>query len=169
MRNFETLTSYSVVPFQKNYDYGKVRHCRQLEEGDFRGKPAKFVYMILFGIMMISMIAPFVQSHNFLGSALTFMMTYVWGRRNEDVRMTMLGILTFTAPYLPWVMLSFSFLVGNSITMSVLGILVGHTYYFLEYVYPVVAGVRGWKVKKLMEPPRVLHWICGTLGHEHQD
>ena len=125
--------------------------------------------MILFGIMMISMMAPFVQSHNFLGSALTFMMTYVWGRRNEDVRMTMLGVLTFTAPYLPWVMLSFSFLVGNSITMSVLGILVGHTYYFLEYVYPVVAGVRGWNVKNLMEPPRLLHWVCGTLRHEHQD
>ena len=118
---------------------------------------------------MISMVAPFVQSHNFLGSALTFMMTYVWGRRNEDVRMTMLGILTFTAPYLPWVMLSFSFLVGNSITMSIIGIIVGHTYYFLEYVFPVVASVRGWKVKNLMEPPRVLHWICGTLGHEHQD
>jgi Derlin-2/3 len=38
-----------------------------------------------------------------LGSSLSFMMIYVWGRRNERVRMNFLGIIPFTAPYLPWV------------------------------------------------------------------
>jgi Derlin-2/3 len=38
----------------------------------------------------------------FLGFALTFMIVYVWGRRNKHVRMQFL-FLTFTAPYLPWV------------------------------------------------------------------
>lgn len=123
---------------------------------------------------MIIIIAPFARVHTFLGSALTFMMTYVWGRRNEDVKMSMFGILTFTAPYLPWVMLVFTFMVGNPITMDIIGILVGHTYYFLEYVYPTVAEIRGWGCKRIMEPPKVLHWLCGTLPpqphvHLHQD
>lgn len=141
--------------------YFLVRHCRQLEEGDFRGKPSQFVLMILFGISLIVLIAPFLQTHNFLGSALTFMMTYVWGRRNEDVRMSMFGVITFTAPYLPWVMLAFGFLVGNAVDMSLVGIAVGHAYYFLEYIYPVVAKVRGWKRRKIFVAPRFLRYICG--------
>lgn len=155
--------------------YFLVRYCRLLEEGDFRGRTANFLLMITFGITMIIIIAPFARVHTFLGSALTFMMTYVWGRRNEDVKMSMFGVLTFTAPYLPWVMLIFTFMVGNPITMDMIGILVGHTYYFLEYVYPVVADIRGWSCKRIMEPPKLLHWLCGTLPpqqpleHLHQD
>jgi len=166
--------------------YFLVRHCRQLEEGDFRGKPSQFILMILFGITSICLLTPFLKSHNFLGSALTFMMTYVWGRRNEDVRMSMFGLISFTAPYLPWVMLGFGFLVGNPIDMSIVGILVGHAYYFLEYVYPVIAEIRGFKRKRLLVPPRFFRYLCGEEleelrmvdgvivrggggGHEHQD
>ena len=150
--------------------YFLIRHCRQLEEGDFRGKPSSFVLMIVFGVTCICALAPFIlNSHPFLGSALTFMMTYVWGRRNEDVRMSMFGILTFTAPYLPWVMVLFNFIVGNSIRMSMNGILVGHTYYVLQYVYPVLAEVRGWRVKRVMESPRWLKYICGERVDDNNE
>eukprot|EP00966_Prymnesium_polylepis_P284156 6564454-Prymnesium_polylepis.2 len=30
-------------------------------------------------------------------------MVYVWGRRNEYVRMRFLGLFQFRAPFLPWV------------------------------------------------------------------
>lgn len=90
------------------------------------------------------------------------MMTYVWGRRNEDVKMAFLGFIHFNAPYLPWVLLTFSALLGHSITMDLIGIGVGHTYYFFEYVYPVMAEIRGWTLRRIMEPPAVLHWLCGT-------
>ena len=33
---------------------------------------------------------------------------YVWGRRHQYVNLSFLGIFTFTAPYLPWVLLAFS-------------------------------------------------------------
>lgn len=59
-------------------------------------------------------------------------MVYVWGRRNEHVRMSFLGLFPFTAPYLPWVLFSFSILLGNSATTDLIGIIVGHMYYFLE-------------------------------------
>ena len=126
--------------------------------------------MLLFGILMIAMIAPFASAL-FLGSSLSFMMTYIWGRRNEDIKMSFLGVFSFTAPYLPWVMLAFSLLLGNPIAMDVMGILVGHTYYFLEYIYPVIAEFRGWRIKRIMEPPRLLHWLCGTYEpvQLHQD
>jgi len=141
--------------------YFLVRYCRLLEEGDFRGRTANFAMMILFGIVLMTMVAPFVSVH-FLGSSLTFMMVYVWGRRNEDVRMSFLGVLSFTAPYLPWVMLVFSVLLGNPVTIDAVGILVGHIYYFCEYVYPVIANIRDWKIKKILEPPRILLWLCNN-------
>lgn len=153
--------------------YFLVRYSRLLEEGDFRGRTANYIWMLLFGIINISLVASYSNVH-FLGSALTFTMAYVWGRRNEDVKMSFLGFLHFNAPYLPWVMLTFSVLIGNSITMDLIGILVGHAYYFLEFVYPVLADIRGFRVKRIMEPPAILHWLCGAYEndvhlHLHQD
>jgi len=150
--------------------YFLVRYCRSLEEGDFRGRTANFILMLVFGVAFVTLIASFT-SIQFLGSALTFMMVYVWGRRNEHVKMSFLGFLTFHAPYLPWVMLSFSVLLGNSIATDLIGILVGHCYFFLEYVYPLLAEVRGWRLRRIMEPPAILHWLCGSYQHipEHQE
>eukprot|EP00594_Rhizosolenia_setigera_P021115 CAMPEP_0178980688 /NCGR_PEP_ID=MMETSP0789-20121207/26641_1 /TAXON_ID=3005 /ORGANISM="Rhizosolenia setigera, Strain CCMP 1694" /LENGTH=243 /DNA_ID=CAMNT_0020671141 /DNA_START=79 /DNA_END=810 /DNA_ORIENTATION=- len=141
--------------------YFLVRYCRLLEEGEFRGKTADFVMFLFFGISVMTFMAPFASVH-FLGSSLTFMMIYVWGRRNSDLRMGFLGVLNFTAPYLPWVMLGFSLVLGNPVMMDIIGVIVGHLYYFLAYIYPVVADIRGWRVKKILEPPMILHWICGT-------
>ena len=126
----------------------------------------------MFGVFNISIVASYHNVH-FLGSALTFMMAYVWGRRNEDVKMSFLGFLQFNAPYLPWVMLTFSVLLGNAVVMDLIGICVGHAYYFLEFVYPVLAEIRGWPVQRVLEPPTVLHMLCGTYQppavHLHQD
>ena len=59
------------------------------------------------------------------------MMVYVWGRLNPHQRMSFLGLFPFTAPYLPWVLLIFSVLLGNPVTVDLIGIAVGHAYYFL--------------------------------------
>jgi Derlin-2/3 len=145
--------------------YFLVRYSRMLEEGDFRGRTANFLYMLLFGIINMTFFASWAEL-NFLGSALTFMMVYIWGRRNEDVKMSFLGFFTFNAPYIPWVMLTFSVLLGNPVATDLIGIAVGHMYYFLEYVYPVLAETRGWPIKHLLEPPALLHWLCGSYQHE---
>ena len=97
----------------------------------------------------------------FLGHPLTFMMVYLWSRDpdNAHVQMSFLGVLQFTAPYLPWVLLSFSLLIGNPIEMDVLGMLAGHIYYFLDYIYPQVAYIRGWSMKKVIHTPPFLHYL----------
>eukprot|EP00475_Leptophrys_vorax_P030823 TRINITY_DN4646_c0_g1_i2.p1 TRINITY_DN4646_c0_g1~~TRINITY_DN4646_c0_g1_i2.p1 ORF type:complete len:185 (+),score=5.70 TRINITY_DN4646_c0_g1_i2:194-748(+) len=78
------------------------RYCKLLEETSFRGRTADFFFMLLFGGILLTLVAPFVNIQ-FLGSSLTFMMVYVWGRRNPNVQMSFLGLFNFTAPYLPWV------------------------------------------------------------------
>jgi Derlin-2/3 len=74
------------------------------------------------------------------------MLVYVWARRNPHVRMNFFNLLTFNAPYLPWVLLGFSLLLGNSVSVDLLGMAVGHVYYFLEDVFPNQPG--GWKLLK---------------------
>lgn len=144
--------------------YFLVRYCRLLEEGSFRNRTADFVAFILFGVSLMILAAPFVSVH-FLGSSLTFMMVYLWGRRNEHVRMSFLGLFPFTAPYLPWVLLTFSVVLGNSATVDLIGIVVGHLYYFLEDVYPVIADIRGWRIRRVLVTPVLLYVsiLCPTF------
>lgn len=67
------------------------------------------------------------------------MLVYIWSRRSPQVRVNFFG-LTFQAPFLPWVLMGFSLLLGNSILVDLLGIAVGHIYYFLEDVFPNQPG-----------------------------
>ena len=55
--------------------------------------------------------------------------------------------------YLPWVLLAFSVLLGNPATTDLVGIAVGHAYYYLEYVYPRVAEIRGFRVTRVLAVP----------------
>ena len=57
----------------------------------------------------------------FLGQAFTIMLVYVWSRRNPYIRMNFFGLMNFQAPYLPWVLLAFSLLLGNSIVVDFMG------------------------------------------------
>lgn len=126
-----------------------ARYCRLLEEGSFRGRTADFFFMLVFGGTLLTCIAPFVNIQ-FLGSSLTFMMVYVWGRRNQYVNMSFLGLFNFTAPWLPWVLLLFSVMLGSSPVVDLLGMGAGHTYYFLEDVYPQMSG------RRLLKTPSIL-------------
>ena len=74
---------------------------------------------------------------------------------------SLLGILAFTAPYLPWVLLGFSMLLGHDVTSDMLGIAVGHAYFFCADVYPALAAARGWRWRKLLHTPWIL-CVAGT-------
>ena len=134
------------------------RYCRLLEEGSFRNRTADFVYMLLFGGVLLLICASFAQIQ-FLGQSLTFMMVYVWARRNQHVNMSFLGLFNFTAPYLPWVLAIFSVVLGSSPVVDVIGMIAGHLYYFLEDIYPAMRG------RRLLKTPGILKVIFDTHAH----
>ncbi|XP_055296675.1 derlin-2 [Sitodiplosis mosellana] len=121
------------------------RYCRMLEEGSFRGKSSDFIMMFIFGGALMIIFAFFVNLL-FLGQAFTIMLVYVWSRRNPFIRMNFFGILNFLAPYLPWALLGFSVILGNTIWVDLMGIVVGHAYFFLEDVFPKQRG--GFRILK---------------------
>lgn len=97
--------------------------------------------MLVFGATALMAMAHFVNVQ-FLGASLTYMMVYVWSRRNPHVQLSFLGLFNFTAPYLPWVLLGFSFMLGSNPIVDILGMIAGHLYYYLEDVYPIMSGRR---------------------------
>ncbi|XP_061657532.1 derlin-2 isoform X4 [Syngnathoides biaculeatus] len=97
----------------------------------------------------------------FLGQAFTIMLVYVWSRRNPNVRMNFFGLLNFQAPFLPWVLMGFSLLLGNSIIIDLLGIAVGHVYFFLEDVFPNQPGGGRW-----LKTPSIIKMLFDTPDDE---
>lgn len=79
----------------------------------------------------------------YLGAPLISCMVYIWARKNPHIHLSFLGLVTFSARYLPYVMFGFSALVANRVPFrELLGILVGHVYYFLDDYWPSMGGPR---------------------------
>jgi Derlin-2/3 len=96
-----------------------------LEESSGRS-PARFSYLLSFAAVLLLAIAPFF-SIAFLGSALSSVLVYIWSRRNPETMLSFLGLLVFKAPWLPWVLMAFSFAVHGSVPKDeICGVMVGH-------------------------------------------
>ncbi|KAF8923351.1 hypothetical protein BGZ58_003048 [Dissophora ornata] len=90
----------------------------------------------------------------FLGSPLAFTLVYIWSRRNPSIPLNFLGLFVFTAPYLPWVLLGFTLLLNSHFPREdLMGIIVGHIYYFFEDVWPKEQASRG---RRYLQTPSFL-------------
>lgn len=122
-------------------------------------------------MLAMSLLGPFFNIA-FFSHSLSFMMVYIWGRRNEQIRMSFLGLFPFQACYLPWVLLSFSFLLGGGVTQGVMidgiGIIVGHIYFFADDIFPEVSRIRGWKIREPLRAPRFFKLLVNALTGEGQ-
>jgi Derlin-2/3 len=110
----------------------RARYSRMLEETHFRNRTKAFVGLLVYAMTILLLLSP-LTSLPFLGSPLSFSLVYIYSRLNPDVRMSFLGLFIFRAPYLPWVLLGFSLLLNSQIPVGdLMGIAVGHGYYFYE-------------------------------------
>jgi Derlin-2/3 len=146
-----------------------VQYSASLERESFAGRTADFAWMWLFGVLALLLLnaalfySPLAHlALPFLGPSLTFMLTYVWSRRNPAMRMSLFGLFEFAAPYLPWVLIGVGIMIDADPIYDVLGLIVGHVYYYLEDVVPVVFP-RAPQIlrtptllKRLLDPPVVV-------------
>ena len=86
----------------------------------------------------------------FLGSALSSSLVYIWSRRNPETRLSFLGLLVFTAPYLPWVLMAFSLVLHGSVPKDeICGVIVGHGMLLLKKL-PWLASVAECKISVVL-------------------
>ncbi|CAG0891035.1 unnamed protein product [Darwinula stevensoni] len=114
--------------FLYNYSY-------RLETGTFDGRPADYLFMHIFN-WIIAVIVGLIASIPILMDILVLATLYIWCQLNKDMIVAFWFGTQFKAMYLPWVLLAFNMIVSGGGVMELMGILIGHLYFFLAFKYP---------------------------------
>ncbi|BGP17541.1 hypothetical protein JCM10213v2_005574 [Rhodosporidiobolus nylandii] len=129
-----------------------MRYSKMLEESAFHGRRADYVWLLIVSCTLL-------------------LLVYLWSRLNPLVRLSLFGIITITAPYLPYALCLFSWALSGAggagvagsgfgagwglgvIVSDLLGIAAGHWWYFWTEIWrrERASGGRNW-----LETPRVL-------------
>merc|ERR1719198_824090 len=124
--------------------YMLVQYSERYEASPFNtgggGTTADYAWMLAFGMMVMMALALVMPGLVLFGPSMVFMILYMWARKNPESPASMFGF-QLQAFYLPWALVAFHILIGNSVFMPLLGIGVGHLYYFLVDVAPEQAGI----------------------------
>lgn len=112
--------------------YGKT-----LETNTFQFSSPDYVYMLLFGMgcMAVASLLPFFH-FGFFASSLIFMLIYVWSRNFPTSNVSIMGLVTIEAFYVPFAFVAIDLVTGKHWLGDALGILVGHLYYTLKVLMP---------------------------------
>ena len=115
--------------------YFLYSYSTRLESGLFDGRPADHLFMLLFN-SIISIIIGFLLNLFFLMDPLVLSVLYVWCQINKDTIVTFWFGMQFKAMYLPWVLAIFNMIISGGGLKEIIGIFVGHLYFFLMFKYP---------------------------------
>ena len=99
------------------------------------------------------------------GRTLITSIMYIWSRRNPDERIN-INMVPIAAQYLPFAHLGLSLALGNHVGDLVHGILVGHAYYYLVHVVPIMTG------RHILSTPSILvDWLGddNNLHLQHEE
>ncbi|GAA5999786.1 uncharacterized protein JCM10292_003744 [Rhodotorula paludigena] len=167
-----------------------MRYSKMLEESAFHGRRADYVWLLLVSCTLLLILSPLSPSP-FLSSPLSFTLVYLWSRLNPSVRLSLFGIITITAPYLPYALCLFSWALtpadragspgggygwGLGVIISdLLGIAAGHWWYFWTEIWKRerASGGRNWLetprfLVKLLDPPSRLEELeAADRAREH--
>ena len=132
------------------------RNSKFLENSVFKGNAADYIFFLLFSITYILIIS-FFAGFIFPASSLSFAMTYYWGRKSKNVVVQFMGIFNLRAPYLPWFYLIFSFLLDSDFKYDLVGMIVGHFFFFFKDVFPRIKKFNNYQI---METPNFIKRFC---------
>lgn len=147
-----TATFYFPTGFQYLVNlYFLYHYSTRLETGAFDGKPADYIFMLLFNWICIVIIG-ILMNMQLLMIPLVMSVLYVWAQFNKEKIVSFWFGTQFKAYYLPWVILIFNFFIGGSFVDELTGNLVGHLYFFLMFKYPMDLGGRNF-----LSTPEILY------------
>ncbi|XP_046843371.1 derlin-1-like [Xenia sp. Carnegie-2017] len=138
-RLFTSIVFYPLSP-QNGFHYlinlyFLYSYSTRLESGLFNGRPADHLFMLIFN-SIISIIIGFVMNLFFLMDPLVLSVLYIWCQINRDTIVSFWFGMQFKAMYLPWVLAIFNMVIGGGGLIELVGIFVGHLYFFLMFKYP---------------------------------
>ena len=111
------------------------RHSSQLEQGDFLGRTADYAWMLLVCLPAL-WLGSYVLRLSVLTPSFMMVVIYYWSKKYPDQVMSFMFGLRFLGVNLPWVLCAFHVLLGGSPLPDLLGIAVGHIFWFITCVLP---------------------------------
>lgn len=135
---FELATLFSLyflVEYSKRYESSSGYNTGA------GGGTADYAFALLFGIVVMLITYPFLTGYlmPLFGRNLTYFVLYIWTKRYPTVQVAIWGI-PVPALWLPFALVGLSVLIGNPFYDQLHGIAIGHLYYFLVDVVPLVYG-----------------------------
>lgn len=120
--------------------YFLYSYSKRLEEGFFSGRQADYIFMLLFNwIALVGVGMAFGLM--LLMDPMVLSVLYVYCMINQDQIVSFWFGTRFKARYLPWALLGVNFLIAGGGLTDLVGIIVGHLYYFVMMKYPAEQGI----------------------------
>jgi derlin-1 len=121
--------------------YFLYSYSTQLEGDLFQGRPAEYLFGLVF-MWICSLVIAVIADVALLMDIMVMAVLYLWCSHNRDVIVRFWFGTQFKAMYLPWILFAFNLIIRGGGFDQLLGILVGHVYYFLMFKYPQDFGGR---------------------------
>ncbi|XP_065183691.1 derlin-1-like [Sycon ciliatum] len=137
--------------------YFLYSYSTRLETGIFDRRPADYLFMLIFCWLLL-VIAGFMVPLILLMNPLIMTVLYVWAQLNRDMIVSFFFGTQFKAMYLPWVLMAFNFITRGGWKEELVGILVGHAYFFLAFKYPQDFGGQNY-----LQTPQILYNYLPTV------
>lgn len=151
-------------PFSFNFALHTLvlyENCKRYETNPFNtgagGNTADFLWMLCI-TMSVLLLLSYIFGLYVLSEPILYVIMYVWSRRDPEIVLNIWGF-RFKAMYLPWVYIAIRLVMGGAITEPLMGVAVGHLYFFLVEVMPRVHGVNLIKTPKFCVD--VVKWATG--------
>jgi len=114
-----------------------MRYSRMLEESSFANRKADYFWLLFLSSLMLLGLSPLFNLP-FLSSPLAYVPIYFWSRRHPTTPISLFGLLTITAPYLPFALVAFSWVLTGTwraAASDLVGCAVGHVGWFIRDVW----------------------------------
>lgn len=108
----------------------------KLEDNVFTGRPADYIYMMIFSWLACFCAAMCLNIGTFMDMSM-FVVLYVYCMLYSDVKLSFWFGSRFRGRYFPWIVLLARLLIEHRFISELVGIAVGHFYYFLKFKYPI--------------------------------
>jgi len=139
--------------------YFLVNYSKLLETGVYATRPADYATLLLLN-WGLSVVSALFMNMSVLMDPMVLSVLYVWCQLNKDTIVSFWFGTQFKAMYLPWVLFGFNMIISGGGVAELMGILVGHFYYFMKYQYPQQYGGQ-----PLLSTPAFLeNWFPPTRG-----
>lgn len=119
--------------------YFLYNYSLRLESGLFSGRPADYFFMLIFNWIACVIIGLFFN-FPYLMDPMVLSVLYLWCQLNKETIVNFWFGTQFKAQFLPWVLLGFNLIIAGGGIMELVGIVVGHLYFFLAIQYPQEFG-----------------------------